>query len=120
MLGKPCNWDYQWAQIVGRAWADGNFKQRLFENPLSVLQEYELELPPDRRVQVLDDEGAILEDCNDVHYLLLPARPSDDELSDDDLVSAGGAVAVERCGWCHRCHRCYCGWCHHPPKPDDD
>ena len=45
MLGQPVNWDYQWGQVVGRAWADREFKERLLANPVAVLEEYDLAPP---------------------------------------------------------------------------
>jgi len=123
MLEQLVNWDYQWGQIVGRAWTDGDFKQRLLANPAGALQEYEVVLPAGLRVEVLDTPGRVPESTSEVVYLVLPARPSDEDLSEDELCSVGGAVAADRCGceWC-RCHRCRCEWCggcHHPPGPDE-
>ena len=31
--------DKQWSQIVAKAWADANFKQRLLADPAAVLKE---------------------------------------------------------------------------------
>ena len=125
MLGQLVNWDYQWGQIVGRAWADDDFKQRLLADPAAVLKEYDLAPPAGLRIEVLEDPESVPESTDDVLYLVLPAKPSDEELSEDELCSVGGAVGVERCGceWCHRCHRCHCEWCggcHHPPRPDEN
>ena len=33
MLKKSNTWDYRWGQIVGRAWADDGFSQRLRADP---------------------------------------------------------------------------------------
>jgi hypothetical protein len=124
MLGQLVNWDYQWGQIVGRAWADEDFKQRLLASPALALAEYDLALPADLRIEVLEDPPWVPESNDEVLYLVLPVKPSDEELSEDELCSVG-AEAAARCGgdWCHRCHHCYCGWCggcHHPPRPDED
>jgi hypothetical protein len=125
MLGQPVNWDYQWSQIVGRAWADDDFKERLVADPAAILREYDLAPPAGVRVELLEEFEAAPEDTDEVLYLVLPAKPSDEELNEDELCSVGGAVGAKRCGceWCHRCYHCHCEWCrgcHHPPRPDDE
>jgi hypothetical protein len=125
MLGQQVNWDYQWGQIVGRAWADDDFKQRLFADPAAVLKEYDLAQPAGLRIEVLQDPDWVPESTDEMLYLVLPVKPPDEELCEDDLCSVGGAVGVERCGcgWCHRCERCHCEWCrgcHNPPTPDEN
>jgi len=125
MLGQLVNWDYQWGQIVGRAWADDDFKRRLLADPARVLAEYGLAQPAGRRIEILEDPSWVPECTAEVLYLGLPGKPSDDDLSEDDLCSVGGVEAADRCGceWCHRCSRCHCEWCggcHHPPRPDEN
>jgi hypothetical protein len=128
MLRQSVNWDYKWSQIVGRAWADDNFKKRLLANPAGALNEYDLPSPAGLRIEVLDNPNRVPEDTDGVMHLVLPGKPSAAELSEDELCSVGGSGAVNRCGCedCHRCeqcHRCHCEWCggcHHPPKPDEN
>ncbi len=125
MLKQSANWDFQWGQIVGRAWADDDFKQRLLADPTGALQEYDLPAPAGLRVEVLEEPDWVPNDTDGVMHLVLPGKPSAAELSEEDLCSVGGAVGAERCGCgsCHRCHRCYCGWCggcRQPPKPDEN
>jgi hypothetical protein len=125
MLGQSVNWDYRWGQIVGRAWADDDFKQRLLADPAGALKEYDLPPPAGLRIEVLEDPDRVPEDTDGVMHLVLPGKPSAAELSVDELCRVGGAVAADRCGceWCHRCQRCHCGWCggcHHPPRPDEN
>jgi hypothetical protein len=111
MLKQSVNWDYQWGQIVSRAWGDNNFNQRLISDPTSVLAEYDLPLPAGQRVAVLENPHQIPEDTDDVMHLVLPGKPSDSELSEEELGGAGGIVAADRCG-CHGCHGCGgCGGC---------
>jgi hypothetical protein len=127
MIGQLVNWDYLWGQIVARAWANHDFKQRLLTDPLGVLDEYDVAVPAGFRLEVIEDSQPVPENTGPVHYLVLPARPSDEDLSEDELCSVGGAQAAERCGceWCQRCERCHrcerCEWCrcHHPPRPEE-
>jgi hypothetical protein len=107
MLKQSVNWEYQWGQIVGRAWADDEFSQRLLADPISVLTEYDVPPPAGLRVEVLTDPGQIPEASAGVMHLLMPAKPSDAELSEDDFCSTGGPVGVDRCG----CGGCGCGGC---------
>jgi hypothetical protein len=127
MLGQSVNWDYQWGQIVGRAWSDDDFKRRLLADPAGALEEYDLAPPAGLRLEVLEDPERAPESTDEVLYLVLPAKPSDEDLSEEELCSVGGAVAGARCACeacgCHRCERCHCEWCgrcHHPPRPDEE
>jgi hypothetical protein len=125
MLGQSVNWDYQWGQIVARAWAEDDFKQRLLADPAAILREYDLTPPAGVRVEVLEDSDRVAQDTDGVIHLVLPGKPSAVELSEDELCSVGGPVAADRCGCerCHRCYRCHCEWCggcHHPPRPDEN
>src|ERR1700734_622580 len=97
MLRQSVNWDYQWGQIVGRAWADDDFKQRLLADPARALKEYDLP-PAGLRIEVLDNPDRVPEDTDGVMHLVLPGKPSAAELCEDELCSVGSAVAVDRCG----------------------
>ena len=111
MSKKSNNWDYQWGQVVGRAWADDDFNQRLRADPAGVLKEYDLPPPAGLRIEVLEDTDRVPEDTDGVMYLVLPGKPSAAELSEEELCNVGGAVAAARCG-CHGCHSCGgCGGC---------
>jgi hypothetical protein len=112
MSKESNNWDYQWGQIVGRAWADNGFNQRLRAAPAEVLTEYGLSPSAGLRIEVLEDTERVPEDTDGVMHLVLPAKPSAAELCEDDLCSPGGPVAVLRCG-CGGCHQCGggCGGC---------
>jgi hypothetical protein len=129
MFSQTANWDYQWGQIVGRAWADGDFNQRLLADPVAVLKEYDLPPPAGLRIEVLEDRDGVPEDTDDVMHLILPGKPSAAELSEDDLCSVGDGMTVARCGCggCHSCGRCgacgacaACVWCYHSPEPDEN
>jgi hypothetical protein len=125
MLKNSINWDYQWGQIVGRAWADNDFNQRLLADPAGVLKEYDLPPPPGVRIEVLEDPDRVPEDTDGVMHLVLPGKPSAAELCEDELCSFGSAVAVARCGCggcgCRGCGGCGgCVWCYHSPEPNEN
>jgi hypothetical protein len=107
MFKQSVSWDFQWGQIVGRAWADHDFSQRLLADPAAVLKEYDVPVPDGVRIAVLADPDAVPEDTADTMHLVLPGKPSDAELSEDDLCSMGGPVGADRCG----CGGCGCGGC---------
>jgi hypothetical protein len=126
MFRQSANWDYQWGQIVGRAWADGDFNQRLLADPAAVLAEYEVPPPPGLRIEVHHNPDRVPEDTAGVMHLVLPSKPSAAELCEDDLCSAGGAVAVDRCGCggCHHCGGCGgcvgCIWCYESNRSEEN
>ena len=90
LVKQSANWDYQWGQIVGRAWADNDFSQRLRADPGGVLKEYDLTPPAGVRLAVLEDRDRAPDDTDDVMHLMLPGKPSATELSEDELCSSGG------------------------------
>jgi hypothetical protein len=94
------NWQKQWGLLVAEAWSDLELKERLLADPAAVLTEYGIEVPEDVELRVV-------EDTDQVRYLVLPPSPGDD-LSDEEL-GGGGAVAWCYCGLCGGCYRCGCG-----------
>jgi hypothetical protein len=89
-----------WGQIVARAWSDEEFKQRLIDDPRSVLAEHGIELPGGADLK-------ILEDTDDMRHFVLPPPP-DDDMSEEPLT--GDIVAWCYSGYCGRCG-CGCGRC---------
>lgn len=86
---KPNDWYDKFAQITAKAWMDEAFKRRLLSEPATVLQEYGLEVPPGVRIKVMEDTDTLV-------HLSLPPRPTDQELSEEDLTSvAGGLIVVD-------------------------
>ena len=124
MLKNSADWDFRWGQIVGRAWADNDFNQRLLADPAGVLKEYDLPSPLGVRIEVLQDPDRVPEDTDGVMHLVLPGKPSSAELSEEELCSLGTALAVARCG-CGGCGGCGCRgcggcvWCIHSPDSNE-
>jgi hypothetical protein len=87
-------WTQAVSQITAKAWSDGDFKKRLLSEPVAVLKEYGLTLPPDVSVKVLEDTDTL-------YHFSLPPKPTDGELSEEDLAAvAGGAMAAPTCRRC--------------------
>lgn len=62
-------------EVILRAWTDEDFKQRLIADPSTVLQESGVEMPSGVGVKVVQD-------TDEVNYLVLPTKPADMEVSD--------------------------------------
>lgn len=75
------------AKLVAHAWQDEAFKQELISNPRAVLErEIGQEVPESTDIRVLEETGNTL-------YLVIPKKPSIDELSEEQLEAIAG-------GWC--------------------
>ena len=79
------NWDKQWGQLVAKAWADDALKARLLQNPEAVLKEHSIAIPPGTQVKIVENTEQLL-------YLPLPARPSQEELANEDLLQVAGGI----------------------------
>ncbi len=98
------DFDFQWAQLVARAWSDPAFKAKLLADPAGVMRENGLTPPAGVRFEVT-------EDTNEVRHLVLPARPEVEELSAEELEHVPGGVVMP--GFYPRHHHCH-GHCYHP------
>ncbi len=106
------DFEYQWGQLVARAWDDPAFKARLIAEPQAVLEENGL-APAGRRIKVVENDDEVV-------HLVLPGRPGAQQLSEEELRPAGAEQCFRcgegcfrcgescvRCGEsCHRCERC--------------
>jgi hypothetical protein len=110
--------DLLWSQIAARAWCDEGLMERLRADPRAVLAEYNLEVPEDTEVKVLEgEEVKVVAEADMERHFILPATPPD-ELTDEDLiggpmawcvvVACGRCAACAACGVCGRCGRCGC------------
>jgi hypothetical protein len=75
-------------KIIAKAWMDGGFKQRLLSAPSKTLKEEGLEIRP-------GDEVRVVEDTDKVHHLVLPQKPSKEELSEDQLASVAAGTIIK-------------------------
>jgi hypothetical protein len=70
-----------WIRVVAKAWSDEHFKQRLLDDPKTVLREHGIEMPAGVDVKLVEDSGKTV-------HLILPVRP--EELSLDELDEVAG------------------------------
>jgi hypothetical protein len=75
----------KWGQVVGRAWSDEAFKRRLLAEPVTALRERGMEV-------------RVVENTSTVTHLVLPARPAEGELSEEQLERAAGGKC--NCDFC--------------------
>lgn len=85
-----------WPQIVGQAWADEKFRQRLIADPKRTLEEYGITLSDGQEVEILSDTP-------EKTHLVLPPKPADL----DDLAGSAVHTVFGQCT----------GDIHHPPEP---
>ena len=78
------------AKVVAKAWSDESFKKRLLTEPKTVLEEVGIEVPAGTEVK-------IVEQTQDVMYIVLPFRPED---------SLGGSWMCEDDAYDIPCARC--------------
>lgn len=62
-----------WAKIVARAWADAGFKQRLLDDPGSIMAEEGMPVPDGMEIKVV-------EATEKQAWLVLPPKPEDGEI----------------------------------------
>jgi hypothetical protein len=76
------------SRIIAKAWADDGFKKRLLSDAKAVLNAEGLDVPADLEVQAV-------EDTENVFHFVLPAKPSEAELSEEVLSAvAGGDISA--------------------------
>ncbi len=74
------------AKLVAQAWKDEAFKQELISNPKVVLErELGQKMPESTDIQVLEETG-------NAFYIVLPQKPSVDELSEEQLEAVAGGI----------------------------
>jgi hypothetical protein len=72
-------------QLLIKSWQDEGFKRRLVADPRAVLQEQGLPLPDGKAVRVVEDTA-------DTVHLVLPPKPAEGELSDEQLEQVAGGI----------------------------
>ena len=76
------------AQLFAACWKDEALKARLMADPKAVLAEYDMPVPDNMDVKVV-------ENADDCVHITLPAPPAgDNDLSDDELLNAAGGLLV--------------------------
>lgn len=80
----------QQAQFMAKIWSDPAFKQRLVDDPATVLREQGTPVPEGVEVRVV-------ENTDQVFYMVLPPAPSE-EISDEQLETVSGGNSAGSVG----------------------
>ena len=91
MANAADSWDLKWELLVADTWDDAALKQRLLDDPATVLKERGISMPEGVSVNVVaDDERTV--------HLTIPAKPSEYALSEEELdhVAGGGGVMTHQ------------------------
>jgi hypothetical protein len=84
---ETADWQALNRQIVARAQQDPAYRQALLADPRAALEQaFGHELPPDLRVQAIEQEP------NTIYLLLPPAAQASEELSEAELDSVAGGL----------------------------
>jgi hypothetical protein len=98
-MAQGIDWELKWELLVADAWADAGLKKRLLENPTAVLKERGIDVPQGCQVK-------ILEDSDKVEHFVLPTKPAEGELSEQELSSVAGGAHCRGCRGCRGCEGC--------------
>jgi hypothetical protein len=86
-----------WSQLVAKAWADEKLRERLLSDPMTVMEEHGLCVPPGIQVKIVQNTAGVI-------HLPLPPKPTPAEISEEDLSQAvtgarpiGGACGNDTC-----------------------
>jgi len=101
---QSADWELKWELLVADAWADPALKKRLLENPAVVLKERGITVPEGVQVKVV-------EDSDKVEHLVIPTRPAEGELSEQELSSVAGGHCRGCSRGCSRGCREFCRGC---------
>jgi hypothetical protein len=86
----------KYGQLVAKAWSDEEFKRKLLSDPVATLAAAGLPAPAGFEVRVVESTDKIV-------YLVLPPKPPEGQLSDEQLHHvSGSACSVSSCNY-------YCG-----------
>lgn len=85
-------------QVIGKAWADADFKAELISDPHAAFAELGVHWPDHYNLEFYDDPSAKIGDWTTVGRgqtgvlrVPIPPAPSDGAVSADDLAAVGGA-----------------------------
>jgi hypothetical protein len=70
-------------KAIAKAWLDEGFKKKLLADPTASLKAEGVEIPPGIEIRIAEDTA-------NSRNLVLPLRPSKDEVSDEELRSGEG------------------------------
>src|SRR5690554_5709356 len=88
-----------YAQVIAKAWADDAFKERLIAEPHAALKEMGITVPDGYTVRAMENTSS------DFH-IVIPPKPDDDELSEDEMDQVAGGFQYGCCMSASGCLGC--------------
>jgi hypothetical protein len=76
-------WRLKWELLVADAWDDPDLKKRLLSKPEEVFKERGITLPAGMKAKVV-------ESTEETGYFVIPPKPSEEEMSEEELESVAG------------------------------
>jgi hypothetical protein len=73
------------AKVIAKAWSDEAYKQRLIDDPRTVLTEAGIDVPENREIRVF-------ENTDSVANIVLPTAPDEGEISEEALNNVSGGT----------------------------
>ena len=77
----------QTGRIIAKAWADEAFKAALIADPVATLKAEGIPVPEGLSLTVVENTSAHL-------HIVLPSKPPEGEISEDELSGIGGGICV--------------------------
>lgn len=73
----------RYQKLIGKAWANSSYRERLKANPAAVLAEEGIEVAPNTKIVVVEDTGSKV-------HMVIPTHPTgtEGEVSMEDLATA--------------------------------
>ena len=130
MISTPC--ERALSQVVAKAWSDAAFKQRLLAGPVAVLRAEGVDVPEGRQVRVVEESETLgvdkawsdaasraalagrtgrglgmVEESETLHYLILPAKPSEEHVELRGGAEPGYICITALCP-CQQTDNCQC------------
>jgi len=112
------DWEIKWELLVADAWADPELKKRLLKDPAKVFAERGMVPPAGKDIK-------ILEETESTWYMVIPEKPAEGELSEEELEGVAGGFpcflpppcrcGIGLCGPCGPCGPCRGGPCRGGP-----
>jgi hypothetical protein len=82
-MAEQESWYLKWQLLVADAWADPELKKRLLKDPQAVLAERGIKPPEGKQFRVIEETAECVP-------LVLPAKPEQAELSEEQLEGVAG------------------------------
>jgi hypothetical protein len=84
------NFQQKWGELIAKSWDDSKLHDRLLNDATAVLRENGVAVPPGVQVKVVQD-------TNTVVHLVMPPKPNDEEIAEEELAAVAGGKIQTAC-----------------------